>query len=260
VLNVCDASVSEINPATNRVVRTVPIGPRRRAGDPHCSRLKMIRGGGALWIERRRGLEPLNPARLYRLDAATRRVTRIAIPVLVEGSIAFDGSLWAGPDTRGTMRRIDARTGRVVGQFPVSRRRVIAVTNVIADAKQIWLVTGDNGLFRIDPRTKKIVAELRLTGGGEVSIALSGDSLWIAQTGIRRLTRIDTRANRIGARVPVQVKLADALLFPHLWMVETGACGFSLDAARARAPRENGHVPDDVASSLSCDHGFIRDR
>ncbi len=234
VLNVCDASVSEINPATNTVVRTIPIGPRRRAGDPHCSRLKMIRGGGARWIERRRGLEPLNPARLYRLDAATRRVTRIAIPVLVEGSVAFDGrSLWAGPDTRGTMRRIDARTGRVVGQFPVSRRRLIAVTNVIADAKQIWLVTGDNGLFRIDPRTKKIVAELHLTGGGEVSIALSGDSLWIAQTGIRRLTRIDTRANRIGARVPVQVKLADAVLFPHLWDGETGACGFSLDPAHA---------------------------
>ena len=79
----------------------------------------------------------------------------------------------AGPDTRGTMRRIDARTGRVVGRFPVSRRRVVAVTNVVADAKQIWLVTGDNDVFRIDPLTKKIVAELRLRGGGEVSMALS---------------------------------------------------------------------------------------
>jgi len=46
VLNVCDASVSEIDPATNTVVRTIPIGPRRRAGDPHCSHLKLIHGGG----------------------------------------------------------------------------------------------------------------------------------------------------------------------------------------------------------------------
>jgi hypothetical protein len=55
-------------------------------------------GGGALWIEHRRGLEVSNPAQVYRLDTATRRVTRIAIPALVEGSIAFDShSLWAGP-------------------------------------------------------------------------------------------------------------------------------------------------------------------
>jgi streptogramin lyase len=218
VLNVCDATVSEIGPATNTVVRTIPIGPRRRAGDPRCSRLKLIRGGGALWIERRRGLEALNPARVYRLDTAMRRVTRIAIPELAEGSIAFDGrSLWVGPDTQGTMRRIDVRTGKVVGRFSVSKRRVVAVTNVIANAKQIWLVTGDNDVFRIDPRTKKLVAGLRLTGGGEVSMALVRDSLWIAQTGIRRLTRIDTRANRFPGHVPLQVKLANALLFPHLW-------------------------------------------
>jgi len=218
VLNVCDASVSEIDPATNAVARTIPIGPRRRAGDPYCAPLKLAHGGGALWIERRRGLEALNPARVYRLDTATRRVTRIAIPALVEGSIAFDGrSLWAGPDTRGTMRRIDARTGRVVGRFPVSRRRVIAVTNVVADAKQIWLVTGDDDVFRIDQRTKKIVAELRLTGGGEVSMALAGDSLWIAQTGIRWLTRIDTRTNRIGARVSMRFNLGGPYFFPHLW-------------------------------------------
>jgi YVTN family beta-propeller protein len=227
VLNVCDASVSEIDPATNNVVRTIPIGLQPRAGDPRCAPLKLSHGGGALWIERRRGLEPLNPARVYRLDTATRRVIRIAIPTLVEGSIAFDGrSLWAGPDTQGTMRRIDARSGRVVARLPVSRRRVVAVTNVVADAKQIWLATGDNGLFRIDPRTKKIVAELRLTGGGEVSMALSGGPLWIAQTGIRRLTRIDTRANRIRARVPLRVKLADRFLFPHLWDGGDGSLWF----------------------------------
>jgi hypothetical protein len=218
VLNVCDASVSEISPATNNVVRTIPVGPRQRAGDPYCPPLKLIHGGGALWIERRRGLDVLNPARVYRLDTATRRVTKIAIPALVEGRIAFDGrSLWAGPDTRGTMRRIDARTGRVVGQFLVSKRRVGAVTNVIADAKQIWLVTGDNDVFGIDPRTKKVVAALRLTGRGEVSMALMRNSLWIAQTGIRRLTRIDTRANRFPASVPLHVKLANRFLFPHLW-------------------------------------------
>jgi hypothetical protein len=59
VLNVCDASVSEIDPAMNTVDRTSPIGPRRRAGDPHRSHLKLIDGGRALWIERRRGLEAL---------------------------------------------------------------------------------------------------------------------------------------------------------------------------------------------------------
>jgi YVTN family beta-propeller protein len=223
VLNVCDASVSQINPATNSVVRTIPIGPRRRAGDPHCAPMKLIHGGGALWIERRRGLDALNPARVYRLDTATRRVTRLAIPPLVEGSIAFDGrSLWAGPDTRGTMRRIDARTGRVVGRFVVSTRRVVAVTNVVADAKQIWLVTADNGVFRIDPRTKKIVAAPRLAGGGEVSMALMRNSLWIAQTGSRRLTRIDTRAIGFPARVPLHVKLANRFAFPHLWAAEDG--------------------------------------
>jgi hypothetical protein len=31
------------------------------------------------------------------------------------------------------------------------------------------------------------------------------------------LTRIDTRANRIGARVPVRVKLADPAMFTYLW-------------------------------------------
>jgi hypothetical protein len=115
------------------------------------------------------------------------------------------------------MRRIDARTGKVVGRFSVSPLRVANVTNVVADAKQIWLVTGDNDAFRIDPRTKKIVVQLRLPAGGEVSMALSGGSLWIAQAGIRRLTRIDTHANRIGARPLMRVKLADGFSFPHLW-------------------------------------------
>ncbi len=49
VSNVCDATVSEINPVTNTVVRTIPIGPRPRAGDPHCAPLWMIGGSGALW-------------------------------------------------------------------------------------------------------------------------------------------------------------------------------------------------------------------
>ncbi len=31
------------------------------------------------------------------------------------------------------------------------------------------------------------------------------------------MARIDTRTNRIGARVPVQIKLTDAPLRPHLW-------------------------------------------
>jgi hypothetical protein len=88
---------------------------------------------------------------------------------------------------------------------------------VVADAKQIWLVTGDNDVFRIDPRTKMIVAELQLTGGGEVSVALVRNSLWIAQTGFRRLTRIDTRTNRFPASVPLHLKLANGFVFPHLW-------------------------------------------
>jgi sugar lactone lactonase YvrE len=188
--------------------------------------MKLVHGGGALWIERRRGLQVLNPARIYRLDTTTRGVTRLALPPLVVGSIAFDGrSLWAGPDTQGTMRRIDARTGRVVSRFPVSTRRVVAVANVVADANQIWLVTADNGLFRIDPRTRKIVAQVGLTGGGEVSMALSGDSLWVAQTGIRRLTQIDTRANRIGARISIRLRLA-SFFFPRVWDGGDGSLWF----------------------------------
>ena len=98
---------------------------------------------------------------LWVSDLCTKRLTRMRDRMSVrveEASIsvaAGEGSVWVLSQTRGTVSRLDARTGRVVATIRVRG------TWLTVGAGSVWVLDLGDGLVgfvrRIDPRTNRVV-------------------------------------------------------------------------------------------------------
>ena len=65
----------------------------------------------------------------------------------------------------------------------------------------VWVVGADQGVYRIDPRTNKLVG--RVKGIEAVGIAAGGGGVWVIEYGDAAVARIDPRTNTITQRIPV---------------------------------------------------------
>ena len=106
-------------------------------------------------------------------------------------------------------------------------------------------------VLRIDPRTRKVTAHIRLSGevqavaGAGAVWALSGDLLTAGAQGAVEVTRIDPHTNRVAARIPMRSPRGDnfAPLFitaddEHVWVI--GAAGaLRIDPATNVRDRED---------------------
>ena len=188
VLTPSDNSVARIDPATNQVVATIPVG-RAPSG--------LAVGAGAVWVSRR------SDGAVVRIDPATNRVVA-TIPVgQAPGAVTVaGGAVWVAlPDNRG-FSRIDPASNRstVVG---VPR---CCDGELAAGERALWVANrGDGSLVRVDPATGRVVARVvlpRTTERHPHQVAVGDGAVWVTSAGARRgtanlLWRVDPASNQV---------------------------------------------------------------
>lgn len=192
-----------IDPRTNRLAARVPapVGSERACG--------VAAGFGAAWAVAGQ------PQGLLRVDSRVRTLD-VAIPVAGATCLAAGfGSLWVTSAERGTVTRIDPRTRRRIGQ-PIRAGRY--PEGVAAGFGSVWVASGqrpcggrrrpctpgrdESGeLARIDPRTHRVLARLRIAHSPSY-VAVAAGGVWLSSND-GTIVRVDPRSHRVGPRIDV---------------------------------------------------------
>jgi streptogramin lyase len=192
-----DGELEQIDPATNRVVWTWKGSLGFDYGD-------VLAAGGDVWLLQL-SIGAVRPP-LTRIDPATHALTRVAGLTNPTGFVVAGNAIWVSSFQDPWLRRVDARTARVV-----DRIRVPGVRNTVvglAAGGSLWLTSVDHFqpvVERIDPSTGRLVARLRPFASDALvrGIGSAGPALWVAAAASRgpTLVRIDMRTNRITRRL-----------------------------------------------------------
>jgi YVTN family beta-propeller protein len=230
VSNIDDQTVSRIDPATLRTLRTItvrgpPTGiaaaaqriwvvqsnahastvsvsrvdPRFNSVEP-VSRIANVVPGGpgaaavdgdAVWIAPSAG-------RLVRLDPGDGHALQHIDPNLNPAGIALgDGVVWLTDTNADTVTRIDPtglRTTIPVGGGP---------GGIAVGGGGVWVADAlDDTVVRINPGTAAVTMTIRV-GHSPSGVAVGAGSVWVANSGDGTVTRIDTRSYRVQSTIAV---------------------------------------------------------
>lgn len=177
VVNHDDGTVSKIDPQTNTVVATIALPPP----------LGFLGASpGAVWVANRR------QGQVMKLDPHTNQV--VATIPIADGPAWMTyaaGSLWVcslEAEQYG-VTRVDPKTNTMVAQIDVGSSKGYKCAGITtSDDGAIWAVLQDSsqtynlGLVRIDPATNKVVATLLFQKNNlSSSIAADAQGVWYAQ-------------------------------------------------------------------------------
>lgn len=200
--------VVRIDPATNRVVATVPI-----QGDPY----ELAAGYGAVWVT---GKRDQGADVLQRIDPDTNRVVAtIPLAGSYAGPVAAgEGAVWLVLIDResrsGSLARVDPETNEVVLTIPLDDGRArYAFDELTFGQGAVWVLAlegldGPGDVIRVDPETNRVAATIHAEA---LNTGIGPGGLWI--TGCvdcdeHRDTffaqEIDTEANApVGPRIAI---------------------------------------------------------
>jgi YVTN family beta-propeller protein len=179
-------SVAVIDPASNEVVDTVPVGLEPGP---------VAAGGGALWAAN------LGGRSLTRIDPATRAVVEtIALDATPTGVAFAAGHVWAAHGLTGELTRIDPELGGKT-TLDVARTRIRRSVGAVAgDPSGIWVVYGDATLARVGPRSLRIARTF--AGSSPTAVTDGGGSVWVVSSGssttLYRFNPLTFRSGPIG--------------------------------------------------------------
>jgi DNA-binding beta-propeller fold protein YncE len=176
VSNRNDGTLSQVDPTTDRVVRTVHLEGVQPGG--------MVFAGGSLWV----GDDTTGNTEVLRLDPQTRRLTKVTAGSRPAYLTTTPGAVWVSNVSDGTVSRIDLATGKQtatldVGLSPVNLKSAGHGTDV-------WVPDDvGNQVVRIDPGATRVVGRLQAEGGPAVVRAAFGD-IWVTMFGIGQVWRV----------------------------------------------------------------------
>jgi YVTN family beta-propeller protein len=227
VSNSPKGTVHRLDPKTDTVAATIPVGPHP------CSGLAV--GFGSLWVPTcgDQGVEK-TLVRVSLKDGKVEATLPFGVPESEGGLATGAGSVWMMTDKAGTLTRIDPATNKAVAEIYVTPgsytvawgedavwvtsteksvlTRVNARTNVVevtipvgprprflaVGEGSVWTINqGDGSISRVDVKTNKVVAtiEAGIPGnGGE--IAVGEGSVWVTSFEFP-ITRIDASTNNV---------------------------------------------------------------
>jgi streptogramin lyase len=187
-------AVMRLDPATERIQATIPVGLRV---------FNIAASESAVWIV------SFEDNAIARIDPATNTVTfRQQLLHAPSGVLIADGSAWITTAGDGTVVRVDAQTGAWQASVPVGGQPL-----PVADAPEaIWVrCEQPNTLVRIDPSTNAVVATVPVDvfygEDGLDSLVAKPAGVWA--TGLE-LQWIDSGTNRVTRRLPVEGRPYDA--------------------------------------------------
>jgi DNA-binding beta-propeller fold protein YncE len=216
-VSVCLVSVMVCCGSGFGAMRTAP--PRRLI--PVAGAQSVTFGAGQIWVTTPRSLVRIDPIRRV-VVARTRFPNYIA-------SAAVDGKLvWVLTSPRssgsGLLDSISIATGRIVGApvrlFPTAKGQITVAGG------SIWVTNDNHGsfgrLFRIDPRSRKVVAAVRIPND-PYSVVYAGGSVWVGESDSGKVVRVDPRTGAIqGTAIDVGGALLDlAADRDKVWVANT---------------------------------------
>jgi virginiamycin B lyase len=164
----------------------------------------MAAGAGALWV--------VGSDEIYRIDPAGDTVTA-SIPVGTTGSgpggVAVGaGAVWVPVAVPGTLWGINPETNKVTSRIPLDGP-LRGSLSVGAGHDAVWVACcGQSGtgasasggrLLRIDPRRKRVVADIALPAS-PVAVAADAAGAWVATAG-GQVLMVSERRNRVAATI-----------------------------------------------------------
>jgi serine/threonine-protein kinase len=191
-------SVGAIDPRTNRLVASIPVGKTPAA---------MTSGFGSIWVADE------GDSTVTRIDAKTRKATDViggitGTPVDIA---AGSGSVWV-TTLEGQLFRINPplNSSSLVPLRFHSHLRLGSQSafflNVEAGYGSVWLLwVGGSEILRFDPNTQKLVTIE--DDHGPYDIALGPGALWISE--LTTVSRLDTTTNVITGSADVGVLIQD---------------------------------------------------
>jgi YVTN family beta-propeller protein len=176
-----------IDPKTNRVVASIPVGSKPAA---------VAFADGSAWVG------DAADGTVARIDAATRRTVKtigIAAPAI--DLATGDGSVWAATGGFGTIVRIDPTANTVVKRIELGApgNPVVPAASAVAEGNgHLWVGTSD-GLAELDPGSGRILRRVDLGKAAAQQIALGRDTVWTSLE-TRYAKAVDTSSARTTAR------------------------------------------------------------
>jgi YVTN family beta-propeller protein len=193
--------VHRVDPSTNRVVATIPLGTPSTQG--RVAPLGAAATADAIWIANRWGTEDAPDGSVMRIDPATNRVVAI-VPLGSSpevggptGIAAGTNAVWAGVPSTKSVVRIDPATNSVVATIPGF---ACAEGQLAANESGVWVADCDAVRY-VDGRTNTITRTIPIDGAigyGVRGIGLGFGSLW-AEHG--PLVRIDPASGAVIGRL-----------------------------------------------------------
>jgi YVTN family beta-propeller protein len=193
--------VNRIDPATNAVTASIPVGA---AGSGPAG---VAVGAGMVWV-------PVAvPGTLWGINPGTGKVTaRIPLDGPLRGSISVSAThdaVWvaccgesgAGASASGgRLLRVDPRHKRVVADIALPASPVA----VAADASAAWVATAGGKVLMVSERRNRVAATVDAGGplGFPQTIATGGGAVWLADPFDEQVVRIDPKSRRVMARIP----------------------------------------------------------
>lgn len=154
------------------------------------------------------------------VDGATGRVVRTVRLNAPPHALAVAGdALWVADGFDGKLQRVEAgAASRPLTPTPTSRGR-LALT---ADARSLWVASQDGYLDRIDVRTRRVAARVRV--GLSNAVASDGTGVWIAAATRAAVLRVDPRTNRVVRTIPIGgIPRALAVGAGSIWATTAGS-------------------------------------
>ena len=183
-------SVSRLDPKTNTVTATIPVGKAPCSG--------VAAGFGSLWVPN------CGDNTMSRVDLKSEKVIATIKTTIgnSEGSIvAGAGSVWLMTDAKGTLARFDPATNAVVAEIYVASGSY----GLAFGEDAVWVTSTEHStVARVDPRTNLVVETIPV-GKSPRFIAAGGGAVWTLNQGDGSVSRIDPKTNKVVATIEVGV-------------------------------------------------------
>jgi YVTN family beta-propeller protein len=197
IVTVPPNAVGLIDPATNRVTDSVPVG----AGPSGIAV-----GEGAVWIASR------DDKTVARVNPRTHEIEQ-TIPVdgTPTGVAAGWGEVWVAHGIAGTLERIDPRYNRHADTIAVLAPDAIQTSTIKGTVaisrgapRGVWAAYSDSTVAKIDARFDRVSAR-GYAGSTPLGIAVSEDAVWVANYTGNNVTRLDPRSLQFATAAPIAV-------------------------------------------------------
>jgi YVTN family beta-propeller protein len=198
VINQGDETLAQIDPKGNTVTRTISLPKAPSA---------IAVGNGSVWMIQ--GTQGVPGPWLWRYDPSTRSFGAVSDVNLVPLSLAVGaGAVWVEdfahqPDV---LVRIHPASGRSLGSVPGC-----PCGAPVFGEGSAWASAGDgihNWIYRLDPKTKRILARVALSfnpgssHGYKYEIAAGEGGIWVGNSLADSVIRIDPSTNRLAGTFP----------------------------------------------------------